>query len=122
VRLPVRTTPEADAQIRFLGRPSRFPLPRTGQAGSYALAESDSFLLRDRGENRDRRILEDTAGIEVRLGETAITDAGPSQPVEMSESFKDAFAGEAIERPNKSRSKRRWTASRNFPGTQCGHG
>jgi hypothetical protein len=44
----------------------------------YAFAESDSFLLRDRGENRDHRILENPARIEVRLGETAITDAGPS--------------------------------------------
>jgi hypothetical protein len=57
------------------------PLPPTagaGQACSYAFAESDSFLLRDRGENPDHRILEDPARIEVRLGETAITDAGPS--------------------------------------------
>jgi hypothetical protein len=54
------------------------PTARAGQAGSYAFAESDSFLLRDRGENGNDRILEDTAGIEVRLGETAITDAGPS--------------------------------------------
>jgi hypothetical protein len=55
------------------------PTAGAGQAGSYAFAESDSFLLRDRGENGDHRILEDPAGIEVRLGETAITDAGPSQ-------------------------------------------
>jgi hypothetical protein len=81
------------------------PTARAGQAGSYAFAESDSFLLRDRGENGNDRILEDTAGIEVRLGETAITDAGPSQSVEMSEGFKDAFAGEAIERPKQEQVK-----------------
>jgi len=69
----------------------------------YALAQSDSFLLRDRGENGNDRILEDPAGIEVRLGETAITDAGPSQSVEISEGFEDAFAGEAIERPKQER-------------------
>ena len=60
----------------------------------YALAESDSFLIRDRAENRDHRIREDPAGIEVWLGETAI-DAGPSQSVEMGEGFEYAFAGEA---------------------------
>ena len=59
-------------------------------SGLYAFAESDTFLLRDRGEKRDHRILEDPTGIEVLLGETAITDAGPSQSVEMSEGFEDA--------------------------------
>jgi len=58
------------------------PTAGAGQAGLYAFAESDSFLLCDRGENRDHRIMEDPAGIEIRLGETAITDAGPGQPVE----------------------------------------
>jgi hypothetical protein len=62
----------------------------------YAFAESDSFPLRDRGANRDHRILEDPAGIEVWLGQTALADAGPSQSVEMGEGFEDAFAGEAI--------------------------
>src|SRR5271165_333215 len=81
------------------------PTAGAGQAGLYAFAESDSFLLRDRGENRDHRILEDPAGIEVRLGETAIADAGPSQSVEMSEGFEDAFAGEAIERPKQEQVK-----------------
>src|SRR5580698_6349016 len=81
------------------------PTAGAGQAGSYAFAESDSFLFRDRGENRNDRILEDPAGIEVRLGETAITDAGPSQSVEMSEGFEDAFAGEAIDRPKQEQVK-----------------
>jgi hypothetical protein len=84
-----------------------------GQAGLYAFAESDSFLLRDRGENRDHRILKDPAGIEVRLGETEVADAGRSQSVEMSEGFEDAFASEAIERPKQEQVK---TAMRdNFP-------
>ena len=90
----------------FFGRPSRFPRLRArARPGSYAFAESDSFLLRDRGENGDHRILEDPAGIEVRLGETAIADAGPSQSVEMSEGFEDTFAGEAIERPKQEQIK-----------------
>ena len=59
-----------------------------GIAVSYAFAESDSFLLRDRGENGNDRILEDPAGIEVRLGETAITDAGPS-PVGLGSSLSE---------------------------------
>ena len=61
------------------------PTAGAGQAGSYAFAESDSFLPRDRGENGNDRILEDPAGIEVRLGETVINDADPSQSAEMSE-------------------------------------
>jgi len=75
----------------LLGRDA-FPNCGRGPAGLYAFAESDSFLLRDRGENGNDRILEDPAGIEVRLGETAIADAGSSQSVEMGEGFEDAFA------------------------------
>jgi hypothetical protein len=41
----------------------------------FAIAESDSFQLCDGGENRDHRISEDPAGIQVRLGETASADA-----------------------------------------------
>ena len=81
------------------------PTAGAGQAGSYTFAEADSFLLRDRGENGNDGILEDPAGIEVRLGETAITDAGSSQSVEMSEGFEDAFASEAIERPKQEQVK-----------------
>ena len=73
------------ANEQFLRRPRSFlagraAFPDRGRVppGLYAFAESDSFLLRDRGENGNDRILEDPAGIEVRLGETAITDAGPS--------------------------------------------
>ena len=73
------------------------PTAGAGQAGSYAFAESDSFLLRDRGENGNDRILEDPAGIEVRLGETAIANASASQSIEMGEGFEDAFAGDVAE-------------------------
>src|SRR5580700_4309543 len=98
----------------FLAGRAAFPIAGAGQAGSYAFAESDSFLLRDRGENGNDRIFEDPAGIEVRLGEAAIADAGPSQSVEMSEGFKDAFAVKRSRDQNKSRSKRRRAASRNI--------
>ena|ERR1700675_276637 len=88
-----------------------------------SFAESDSFLLCDRGENGNDGILEDPARIEVCLGETAITDAGPSQSVEMSEGFKDAFAGEA-DRETKTRAGQNGDVRHlgTFPGTQCGHG
>ena len=51
----------------FLAGRAAFPIAGAGQAGSYAFAESDSFLLRDRGENPDHRILEDPARIEELL-------------------------------------------------------
>jgi hypothetical protein len=73
------------------------PTAGAGQAGLNAFAESDTFLLRDRGEKRDHRIREDPTGIEVRLGETAITDAGPNQSVEMSVGFEDAYAETNVE-------------------------
>jgi len=76
--------------------------PVSGRAGLYAFVESDSFQLRDHGENRDRRILEDPAGIE-GLGETAIADAGRSQSVRMNEGFEYAFASEPINQEHSGR-------------------
>jgi hypothetical protein len=85
----------AQTNHMFWGRPGEplSPTAGAGQAAFYAFAESDSFLLR--GENRNHRIPEDPAGIEVWLGEIAIAGTGPIQSFEMSQGFEDTFASEA---------------------------
>jgi hypothetical protein len=61
------------------GRPSRFP--RLRERARPACTRSLSRILScfAIGARIDHRILEDPAGIEVRLGETAITDTSPTQ-------------------------------------------
>ena len=81
---------------RFFFWPAEPLSPTAGACQAlYAPAETGSFQIRDRAENRYHRIREDPAGVEVWLGETAI-DAGAGQSVEMGEGFECAFVGEAI--------------------------
>jgi hypothetical protein len=92
------------ALLRRLPAGPHDPVRRLGKGRSTG---PTSGLLRDHGENGNDRILEDPAGIEVRLGETAITDAGVrvSRTPSRVKRSRDQ---------NKSRSKRRCAASRNI--------
>ena len=66
------------------------------KARNGALREPHALLLRDDGEDREHRILEQPVAVEVLLREALVTYAGRRQPLQVVERFERALAGEEV--------------------------
>ena len=73
--------------------------PGLCEAGVHPLAEPDALLLCDRGQDRQNGVLEDPAGIQVLLRETAIADAVLRKPLEVVQRLEHSLPAEPVQGP-----------------------
>jgi hypothetical protein len=69
------------------------------EAGFHPFEDTNALLLGDCGHHGNYGIAEDSAGVEVLLGEAAIADAVACQPLQMLQCWQNAFPAEPVERP-----------------------
>lgn len=82
----------------------RLPCPRPLFSGAIqpragAFADSDAFLLRDGGDDRQDSVPERAATVEVLLGMRPPVDSERIQALKVDERFENALAGKAVEGP-----------------------
>jgi hypothetical protein len=71
----------------------------TLKPGDRALAQSDPFLLRNRGQDADDSLPKDSGAVEILLSKRSVVDSVPGEPLEVVERFHSALATKALHGP-----------------------